>query len=217
MATSTVFQDLTPEQLAKNRAEKVSLTSSVINDIDSEYQLTNPDIIDNVVWNRTSNGHILVTKSSVEGAHDPDKENVEETGEPPAGDAAIFAIVCKIVREGTFLHTDGGYPSKYTAKLTDAKLTLAVGPASEGSWPEEYKKSLLVLEEILAQVSDKRRDRVGFKAQHGDILKFKHSIFEVSWFLHTIRTLPILTICIRFPMNAPQMKVNLISQPTHDR
>lgn len=177
MATSTVHQILTPEQLEANKAEKVVQVSGIIENIDSRTLLAHPDTLERVTWQKTSNGHLLVTKSSLEEIARSNAADAK--GSTPLGDPAILAIVCKVSRDGTFLTTDGGYPSRYTLRLTDAKFTLALESPSQDAWARDYEKSLLNIEELLAQVTKEERDRVGFKAVDGDIIKLKHTVFQV--------------------------------------
>ena len=179
MATPTVFKVPSPEQLEINKAEKITRMSDTINNVDSGHTLAHPDILERVTWQKTSNGHLLVAKSSLEEIGRSSADNADPAGSPPLAEPVILAMVCKVLRDGTFVYPDGGFPSEYTCSLTDAKLTLALGPASDGEWAEEFKNSVLNLEELLAQVSDDRRHRVGFKAKGGNIIKLKHSVFQV--------------------------------------
>lgn len=162
-----------------NKAEKITRISDTINDVDSGHILAHPDILERVTWQKTSSGHLLVTKSSLEELSRSSADDADVTGSPPLGKPVTLAMVGKVLRDGTFVYPDGGFPSEYTQSLTDAKLTLALGPASDGEWAGEFKKSVLNLEELLVQVSDNRRPRVGFKAKGSNVIKLKHAVFQV--------------------------------------
>ena len=154
MATSTVLRVPSPRQLEANKADRVTRMSDIISNIDSKYLLAHPNIIDHVTWQKVGNSDLLVMKSSLEEIGHSSADNIDTPGSIPLGDPAILAMVCKVSSDGTFLALDGGFPSDFTPSLTNIKLTLAVGPASEDPWVGDYEKLMSNLEELLVQVSD---------------------------------------------------------------
>jgi hypothetical protein len=181
MLTPTVFRVPTPEELAQNKAKRVEGIAETINTIDSDNLLAKDNILERVIWQKTTNGHVLVTKES----HDEILQSLTDSGTEkarrvPIATPAVLTMVCKVSADGTFLNPEGGFPGPFTNHLTNTKLQLAVEPPVEEAWAKDYNKSVQVLEDLLVQVSNStHRTRVGFKSKDGDEVRLKHTLFEV--------------------------------------